>query len=62
MGIQDRDYMKRPRDGDDRPSSSGSGSDAEDTLRRILRKYPRLFLYLAIAIGILFAIAMVAAK
>jgi len=52
MGIQDRDYMKRPSD-DDGGRRSLSDSGAEDFLSSFLEKRPRFFLYLGIGIGVL---------
>jgi hypothetical protein len=57
MGIQDRDYMKRPPD-DDRRRGSSSGSDAEDRLSRFLEKHPRFFLYVGIGLGVLLLITL----
>lgn len=63
MGIHDRDYMKRRREDDERGSpGSVSGSNAEDSLRRFLQKYPRFFLYLVIVTAILLILAAIATK
>ena len=61
MGIQDRDYMKRPSDDDDERGSS-TESGAEEFFSRFLRRNPRFFLYVAIAIGALIIIGLVIAK
>ncbi len=61
MGIQDRDYMKRrPEDDDRRHSSSGSG--VEDRLRSFLNRNPRFFLYLGVALGTLCLLGLILAK
>ena len=60
MGIQDRDYMKRPSDDDDRGSSPDS--KAEEFFSRFLRKNPRFFLYVSLAIGALIIIGLIIAK
>jgi len=59
MGIQDRDYMKRRREDDEARYDSSS---TENALRRFLQKYPRFFLYLVIAIGVLIVVAAIATK
>ena len=58
MGIQDRDYMKRPSD-DDGGRRSLSDSGAEDFLSRFLEKHPRFFLYLGIGIAVLALITLI---
>ena len=57
MGIQDRDYMKRPPNDGDRRSSSGS--EPEDFLSSFLERHPRFFLYLGIGIAVLTLITVV---
>ena len=71
MGIQDRDYMKRPpkkggdeslsvEKGDDDPLSVGS--KAEEFFSGFLRKHPRFFLSLGIVFLILVIIALLLSK
>lgn len=59
MGIQDRDCMKRRREDD---GARYDSSATENALRRFLQKYPRFFLYLVIAIGVLIVLAAIATK
>ena len=60
MGIHDRDYMKRPSDDGER--SSSSDSKAEEFLSRFLRRHPRFFLYVGLALGALILIGLVMAS
>jgi len=75
MGIGDRDYMKRrPEDGGNRPrrggydagSGDGSGDSTEARLeaffRGILRRHPRFFLWMGLALAGLVLVALVVAK
>ena len=59
MGIQNRDYMKRPDDDDGRGSSSDSGM--EGALSGFLERHPRFFVYVGVGIGVLVVIAIVVA-
>ena len=58
MGIQNRDYMKRPSDDDDRRASS-SDSKAEEFLTRFLQRHPRFFIYLGLGLAVLVVVAIV---
>lgn len=60
MSIRDRDYMKRPPEGDDEWSAA-SDSKTEEFLSRFFRKHPRFFLYVGIGIAVLVVIALVTA-
>ena len=61
MGIQDRDYMRRPPDDDDERSSSAD-SRAEAFFSRFFEKHPRFFLYLLVGLGVLLLMALLVAK
>ena len=61
MGIHNRDYMKRPSD-DDHDRASSPDARLEAFFSGFLQKHPRFFLYLAIGIIALFALAFVAIK
>ena len=61
MGIQSRDYMRRPPDEDDDHNSS-SESNAEEFFSRFLRKHPRFFLHIGIALGVLILITLIIVK
>jgi hypothetical protein len=60
MGIQNRDYMRRPADGD-----SGEGhpadSGAEAWLAGFLRRNPRFFVWVGVGIGLLVGITLLVA-
>lgn len=63
MGLQDRDYMREPRDDEvDRSSSAAEGVEA--FLSRLLQRHPRFFIYLGIGLvvviflGLLLAVFM----
>jgi hypothetical protein len=58
MGIRDRDYMKRRPDDD----GSSSESKAEEFAQRLLKKFPRLFLYCGIGMVILILIVLAILK
>jgi hypothetical protein len=64
MGIQDRDYMRRPRNdgGGHRTPDSGSGSDGDSALDRFFQRNPRFLLYVSIAFGVLIVITLIVAK
>ena len=65
MGIRDRDYMKRPSDGDgydDSRPSSRPKSKAEEIAEQILKKYSRLFVYCGIGLVILIVAALIVTK
>jgi hypothetical protein len=61
MAIKDRDYMKRPSDGDDGRDPS-SESRAEEYAQRLLARSRKLLLIGAIILGIVVIIALVMAK
>lgn len=67
MGIQDRDYMRRPPDDDDDDEpgsssrSSSSDSDAAERVGQFLQRHSRFFRYAGIAIGVLIIIAVIVA-
>jgi hypothetical protein len=56
MGIQNRDYMRRPSD-DDRGSSSPD-DQVENFLNNFLKRHPRFFLYVGIGFVALILIAL----
>jgi hypothetical protein len=60
MGIQNRDYMKRPSDDDDRRASS-SDSRAEEFLTRFLQRHPRFFVYVGVGLAVLVVVAIIIA-
>jgi len=61
MGIQSRDYMKRPSgDYDERPSTPEGKIEA--FLSGFLQKHPRFFLYLGIGLALLILIGLLLAK
>lgn len=61
MGIRSRDYMKRPSDDDgERPSTPDAKFEA--FLSGFLRRHPRFFLYLGIALAALILVALLVAK
>lgn len=61
MGIQSRDYMKRPSED---PGETGSGADMklEAVLGGFLRRHPRFLVYVGIGLVALIIIALVVAK
>ena len=61
MGIEDRDYMKRPSHEGDRFASSPDDK-LEAFFGGFLERHPRFFVHLGIAFVILFIVALVAAK
>jgi hypothetical protein len=62
MGIQNRDYMKRPPDDDEDRRSSSSDSKLEAFLTGFLQRHPRFFLYVGIGLAVLVITAIVVAK
>jgi len=58
MGIRDRDYMKRPSDGNG-PRGPSLDSKAEEIASRFLQKHPRFFLYVGIGLAALIVIAFI---
>jgi hypothetical protein len=62
MGIQDRDYMKRPSDDDDDRRASSPDSRLEAFLSGFLQRHPRFFLYVGIGLAVLVAVAIVVAS
>ena len=61
MGIQNRDYMKRPSDDDERRASS-SDSKLEALLSGFLQRHPRFFIYVGISLAVLVIAAIIVAK
>jgi hypothetical protein len=61
MGIRNRDYMKRPSDGDDERSSTPE-SRAEEFAQRVLARSRKLLIVGGIILGIVIIIALVMAK
>ena len=61
MGIRNRDYMKRPSDGDDERSSSPE-SRAEEFAQRVLARSRKLVLIGGIVLAILIIIALIMSK
>ena len=61
MGIQSRDYMKRPSDDDGERSSTPDGK-VEALLSGFLQRHPRFFIYLGIALVALIIITLLVAK
>lgn len=64
MGIRSRDYMKRPSDDDGDQASTPLTPDAklEAFLGNFLKRNPRFFLYLTVALVALIIIALFIAK
>lgn len=60
MGIQTRDYMKRPSDADER--SETTDDQLEGFLTSFLLKHPRFLLYVGIVLVGLILIAILVAK
>ena len=61
MGIQDRDYMRRPPE-DDGQYSSSPDSRLEELFSGFLQRHSKLLVYFAVGLVILFLIALIAAK
>ena len=61
MGIRDRDYMKRPSDGDDEHDAS-TESKAEEFARRVLARSRKLILIGGILLGILILVALIMSR
>jgi len=61
MGIQSRDYMKRPSDSDGRLPAAPD-SNLENLLSGFLRKHPRFFVYLGAGLIVLIISALLLAK
>ena len=61
MGIQDRDYMKKPPDDDGRRFSSADNR-LEAFFSGFLAKHPRFFLYVGIGLLALSLLAFVVAR
>ena len=59
MGIQNRDYMKRPDHDDGRGSSSDSR--LEEFFSGFLQRHPRFFIYVGIGLAVSIVIAIVVA-
>jgi hypothetical protein len=63
MGLQDRDYMRRPSgDDDDNRSESSPGSHVETWLEGFFARHPKLPLAVGITLAALFVAALVYAK
>lgn len=65
MGIQDRDYMRRPSDEDERRSSrryASPESQAEELARNLLSKHRKVLIYAGIALGVLIVAALILAS
>ena len=60
MGIQDRDYMRRPPDRDDNRNPSG-GTSGEELLAGFLKNKSRFFVYVGVGVGVLAVIALMVA-
>lgn len=58
MGIQDRDYMKKPSPSGRHPRSPEDR--LEDFFSDFLEKHPKFFLHVGIGFGILLVIALIA--
>jgi hypothetical protein len=61
MGIQDRDYMKKPPDDDGRQFSSADNR-LEEFFSGFLARHPRFFLYVGIGLLALVILALVMAQ
>ena len=61
MGIRNRDYMKRPSDGDDERSSSPE-SGAEEFAQRVLARSRKLLLIGGIVLAIVIIVALIVSK
>ena len=68
MGIQDRDYMRRPPKDDDRRRRARDDSNRQDRapdegiITSFLRKHPRFLMFVGIGLGALMLIAIIMAK
>ena len=61
MGIQDRDYMRRPPENDGKYTSSPD-SKLEEMFSGFLQRHSKHLLYFGMGLVILFVIALIAAK
>lgn len=61
MGIRNRDYMKRPSDGDDERASEPDAR-LEGFFSAFLEKHPKFFRYSGIALVAIFILTIVLAK
>ncbi len=61
MGIEDRDYMKRPSD-DGGDGSQSSGSKLENFFAGFLARHPRLPWVIGIVLAILIATGLLVAR
>ena len=61
MGIQSRDYMKRPSGNDGHQPSTPDGK-IEAFLSGFLQRHPRFFIFLGIALVVLVIAALLVAK
>lgn len=59
MGIRDRDYMKRPSDGDD---DSSPESKAEEFAQRVLARSRKLILIGSIVLAIVIIVGLIVSK
>jgi hypothetical protein len=59
MGIRDRDYMKRPSDGDD---DSSPESKAEEFAQRVLARSRKLILIGGIVLAIVIIVGLIVSK
>ncbi len=62
MGIQNRNYMKRPSADDDDRLASSDDSRVEAFLTGFLQRHPRFFIHVGIGLAVLVVVAIVAAK
>jgi hypothetical protein len=61
MGIQNRDYMKRPSGEDDQRAST-SDARLEAIFSGFLQRHPKLFLYAGLSFVVLVVAAIAVAK
>ena len=61
MGIQDRDYMKRPSD-DEAQRASSPDARLEAFLSGFLDRHPRFFLVAGVILAVLIVLAVVVTK
>jgi hypothetical protein len=61
MGIQDRDYMKRPSD-DGAERAASPEAKVEAFFRGVLRRHPRLPVALGVALVVLIVAAILVAR
>jgi hypothetical protein len=61
MGLQDRDYMKRPADDDAQRAPSLDGK-LEEFFSGFLNRHPRFLLLAGVALAFLVVLAIVVAK